>query len=82
VRDPEVLRGTGACKPEREDEHHELASLKSAAPGCLEAKTWHKERGPAWEDLEEPQGPHFEATEPQARAASSAEEEDTCIDKN
>jgi len=34
--DPNVLKGTGTCKPEGE-----LAVLKSTAPGYLEGKTWY-----------------------------------------
>jgi len=40
---PGVLRTAGACKPE--DERCELATLKCAAPGHLEAGSWHKEKG-------------------------------------
>jgi hypothetical protein len=76
-RDPKVLRDTGACKPEDES-----ATLKSATPGHLETKPQHKEGGLALEDLLESQGPHFEATEPQARTLSTTEEEKPYTDEN
>jgi hypothetical protein len=75
-RDPKVLRGTGACKPEDES-----ATLKSAAPGHLETKPRHKEGGLALEDLLGSQGPHFEATEPRARTSSTAEKENPYTDE-
>jgi hypothetical protein len=43
---PGVLRTAGACKPE--NERRELATLECAAPGHLEAGSWHKEKGLAW----------------------------------
>ncbi|KAF8489964.1 hypothetical protein F5888DRAFT_1743333 [Russula emetica] len=69
--DPNVLKRTGTCKPE-----DELAILKSAAPGHLEVRTWYIEGEPSWEGLIDPQGPHFEATEPRSRASSPAERKD------
>ena len=70
--DPNVLNGTGACKPKGE-----LDVLKSAAPGHLEVKTWHMEGGPSGKGLADPERPEFEATEPRSWASLPAEKEDT-----
>ncbi|KAF8491208.1 hypothetical protein F5888DRAFT_1737803 [Russula emetica] len=64
--DPNVLKRTGTCKPE------ECRSCWAS-----EVKTWYIEGEPSWEGLVDPQGPHFEATEPRLRASSPAEREDT-----
>jgi hypothetical protein len=74
--DAKALRIAGACKPE-----DELATLKSAAPGHLETKSWHKKGGLALEDLIEPQGAPCKATEPRAWASSTAEKENPYTDE-
>jgi hypothetical protein len=76
-RDAKALRIAGACKPEDES-----ATLKSAAPGHLDTKPWHKEGGLAPEGFAEPHGAPCKATEPRARASSTAEEEKPYTDEN
>ena len=68
--DPNALKGTGTCKPKDEP-----AILKSAAPGHLEGKSWHREGEPPRKGLVYPKGYHFEAAEPRSRTSSSAKKE-------
>ncbi len=59
--DPNVLKGTGTCKPEGV-----LTVLKSAAAEDLEGKIWHIEGKPSWKGLVEPLRTRFEGIQPRS----------------
>ena len=74
---PNVLKGTGTCKPVVEP-----AILKSTAPGHPKMETPHREGEHPWKGPAHPERPHAEATEPQARTASTPEKEKTLQSQN
>ena len=59
--DPNVLKGTGTCKPEGM-----LTVLKSAAAEDLEGKIWHIEGKPSWKGLVEPLRTRFKGIQPRS----------------